>query len=164
MMISNHYPMIFGHQYNWLVLVVIALIGVGIRHWFNLKNKGHAVKGSWALVAALFGILLLIVLMAPKQIEGAEGSNAIAFAEVRSIVDKHCVSCHSSQPSSTLFTVAPKGLMFDDDAVLQANAALVQQQAVSTSTMPLMVSPDTPVMTDQERQTLGLWIAQGANF
>ena len=41
-MISNHFPMTFGHASNWAVLAAIALIGAGIRHYFNLKSKGCA--------------------------------------------------------------------------------------------------------------------------
>lgn len=37
-MISSHYAGTFGHPLNWLVLLVISMVGVGIRHWFNIRH------------------------------------------------------------------------------------------------------------------------------
>lgn len=35
-MISNHYPVTtYGHQYNWLVLAVLTLVGWGVAHWIR---------------------------------------------------------------------------------------------------------------------------------
>ena len=38
-MISNHFPMTYGHTYNWAVLAALSLIGAGARHYFNLKHE-----------------------------------------------------------------------------------------------------------------------------
>ena len=57
-MLSNHYPLVFATQYNWLIASLVFLMGVTIRHWFNTR---HARKGSptwtWALTAILFLII-----------------------------------------------------------------------------------------------------------
>lgn len=39
-MISNHYPVTYQHEHNWLVLVLIMAISAWIRHFFNLKHIG----------------------------------------------------------------------------------------------------------------------------
>ena len=41
LMLSNHYPLIFATEYNWLIASLVFLMGVTIRHWFNSK---HAVS------------------------------------------------------------------------------------------------------------------------
>ncbi len=41
-MLSNHYPLAFGTQFNWLIAALVFLMGVTIRHWFNTT---HARKG-----------------------------------------------------------------------------------------------------------------------
>ncbi len=43
LMLSNHYPLVFATQYNWLIASLVFLMGVTIRHWFNTK---HARKGN----------------------------------------------------------------------------------------------------------------------
>lgn len=162
LMISNHYPMTFGHSWNWLILIIISLIGVGIRHWFNLKNQGKAKQGSWSLIAAMVGLVALIVLMAPKDMSAGE---TVEFADVRIILDKHCISCHASKPTSEFFKIAPMGVMLDDDIIVKAIADKIKQQAVLSNNMPRIISADeTPLMTDAEREVLGRWIDQGANL
>ncbi|MEE8426479.1 MAG: urate hydroxylase PuuD, partial [Woeseiaceae bacterium] len=39
-MISIHYAMTFGHEYNWLILIAISLAGVLIRIYFVARHKG----------------------------------------------------------------------------------------------------------------------------
>ena len=39
-MISNHYPMTYSHEYSWLVLLAIIAITAFARHYFNLEHKG----------------------------------------------------------------------------------------------------------------------------
>ncbi len=43
LMLSNHYPLAFGTQFNWIIASLVFLMGVTIRHWFNTQ---HARKGS----------------------------------------------------------------------------------------------------------------------
>ena len=37
LMLSNHYPLSFASQYNWAIAGLIFLMGVTIRHYFNLS-------------------------------------------------------------------------------------------------------------------------------
>ena len=59
-MISNHFPSTFTHQQNWLILIAIILIGATVRHFFNLKNKGHL--NFWILPVAVTALFVLIIL------------------------------------------------------------------------------------------------------
>jgi uncharacterized membrane protein/plastocyanin len=38
-MIANHFPSTYGHEYNWLILILITVAGASIRHFFNTQNK-----------------------------------------------------------------------------------------------------------------------------
>ena len=37
-MISNHYPMTFGHEFSWVIIVLMFIQGAFIRHYFNLTK------------------------------------------------------------------------------------------------------------------------------
>ncbi|HTM22888.1 MAG TPA: urate hydroxylase PuuD, partial [Kofleriaceae bacterium] len=39
-MVSNHFPGTFGHAQGWAILAAVAVIGGGVRHWFNLHGRG----------------------------------------------------------------------------------------------------------------------------
>ena len=68
-MISSHYAGTFAHPWNWLVLLVISLVGVGIRHWFNIR---HLAKHS-ALVLPLSLLLLAALYLVLRRRVGARG-------------------------------------------------------------------------------------------
>ena len=38
LMLSNHYPLAFGTQFNWIIASLVFLIGVLIRHYFNSQH------------------------------------------------------------------------------------------------------------------------------
>jgi uncharacterized membrane protein len=62
-MISNHYPVVYMHEYNWLMLTAIIAITASARHYFNLKHKD--IHKPVILVAAGIAILLLALISAP---------------------------------------------------------------------------------------------------
>ena len=45
-MISNHYPMVYMHEFNWLFLTAMVVITASIQHFFNLKHKGIHKSGK----------------------------------------------------------------------------------------------------------------------
>ena len=153
-MISNHYPMTFGHAHAWLVLVAILLLAACVRHFFNLRHKGRTV---WAIpVTAALATLALAVVIAPGKPEVAKG---FTFAEVQKIVALRCSGCHAAAPAQPGFAVAPKGFLLDSAELIVANAQKINEQSVVTRTMPI---GNLTQMTDAERATLAAWIAAGA--
>ena len=56
-------------------------------------------------------------------------------------------------------SVAPQGLHLNDPQMLRANLSKIRAQAVDSQVMPL---GNMSGMTNEERQTLGLWIEAGA--
>jgi len=153
-MISNHYPMTFGHRHAWLVLLVILLLAAYVRHFFNLRHRGRTV---WAIpVTAALGALALAVVIAPSRPDTTAG---YTFTEVQRIVGDRCVSCHAQKPRHDGFAVAPKGLLLETPAQIIANAHKINEQTVVTRAMPI---GNLTQMTDAERATLAAWIAAGA--
>jgi uncharacterized membrane protein len=154
-MISNHFPSTYGHSYAWLILVVLLVIGAWVRHFFNLRHQGRNV---WAIpVTAAVAIAALAVVIRPQE-ESAAGAS-VPFAQVKQIVDQRCTACHSSQPK--LVSTAPRGIKLDAADEIKAQAALIEQQAVTTKAMPL---GNVTHMTQAERDLLGRWIRQGARI
>ncbi|MFC3678553.1 urate hydroxylase PuuD [Bacterioplanoides pacificum] len=153
-MISNHYPMTYSHEYGWLVLAAIGFISAFARHFFNLRHRGEF-KPVILLIAALM-LISLAVVMAPQKIEAKAGEAILSDAQALQIVEQRCTSCHAQQPSNPGFASAPAGI------VLQ-NAA--QLMAVKDKTIPALQSGYMPLgnltaMTDDERQALLVWLAK----
>ena len=158
-MLSPHFPFITGRSDGWLVLVALMAIGAWIRLFFNLRHAGHNV---WLIpVTAALAIAAIAIAIRP---EGDGGSTAqgppVPFPEARAIVQERCVPCHSANPTNPSFSTAPAGIVFDTPEEISSQAALIEQQAVDTTAMPL---GNATGMTDEERHTLGRWIDQGAN-
>ena len=153
-MISNHYPMTFGHRYAWIVLVCLLLLAASVRHFFNLRHRGRT---AWAIpISAAVATLALAVVIAPAQRTGAAD---VAFADVQSIIAERCSTCHAAQPRQEGFAAAPKGIVLETPTQIAANAAAIRQQAVQSRAMPL---GNLTQMTDDERARLGAWIDAGA--
>jgi uncharacterized membrane protein len=152
-MISNHYPMTFGHPQAWLVLLALLLLAAYVRHFFNLRHGGRTV---WAIpVTAAIGALALAIAIAPAR---PDAKGAPSFARVEGIVVQRCASCHSEKPTQPGFAVAPKGLMLDTPERIVAGARQIYEQSVVTKVMPI---GNLTGMTDAERQQVGAWIAAG---
>jgi uncharacterized membrane protein len=151
-MISNHFPITYGHSYSWLILVALLVIGAWVRHFFNLRHAGRT--AWWIPVTAALAIAAVAVAIRPH---GSSGGTAVPFTRAEAIVQARCVPCHSTHP--TKVDVAPMGLVFDTPKEIHAQASLIEQVAVTTKVMPL---GNETGMTQAERDTLGAWIQQGA--
>jgi uncharacterized membrane protein len=156
-MISNHFPFTYGHSYQWLILVTLLVIGAWVRHFFNLRHAGRTV---WAIpVTAAIAIAVLAVLIRPQDDSSAADAPAVPFSRVAQVVEQRCAACHSANP--TRVDEAPQGLKLDTPEEIAAAAGGIEQQAVQSRAMPL---GNVTRMTDEERQLLGRWIAQGAKI
>ena len=158
-MISNHYPMIFAAPLNWLWLAGLGATGWTIRHYFNLKNAGRNEPQVLAMGALAFvTVAVLNVSARPKP---PEAERVPAYAEVRAIVDRHCVVCHAANPTHKGIPTAPSGAMFDTAEGLQKYAERIYERAVASKSMPM--GNETGI-TDAERAALGAWIKAGAKL
>jgi len=160
-MVSGHYPFTYGHQYHWLILAGLAVIGAGVRHYFNLRNRGQ--QSVWILPTAAVGIVALAFVTRPAQPGGASsGEDAeVPFPIVQSIVQQRCTTCHSANPTHAAYPQPPLGVVMDTPEQIRSLADRIQAVAVSTTTMPLA---NLTRMTDEERALLGKWIQSGADI
>ena len=158
MMISNHYPVLFGQAHSWVIIALILLVGGVARHYFNTSHAGgtgRAVQWQWPLASALMVVLILVASYKP---DSEKGGDLISAADALSIVQTRCVACHSSKPADTDFNEAPGGIKFETIDAVRKNSARILNQVVLSKAMPLA---NKTQMTDRERQQLGAWIRAG---
>ena len=154
-MISNHYPMTYSHKYGWLVLAIIMLAGVLIRQFFVLRHRGE-VKW-WLPLSGIALLVVLVVVMAPKPIDAT--GRKVSFAELNTVIQKHCTVCHAEKPSWVGFAQAPKGVMLQSPEQISQHAAKIAE-TVASGYMPLA---NVTQMSDEERRIIAAWAAQGSN-
>lgn len=153
-MISNHYPMTYGHEFGWLVLVAIGFISAFARHFFNLRNQGVS-KPSILVIAAIM-LAALAAAMVPAKIEAQKGEAVLTDTQAMVIVGQRCVSCHGVNPAHPGFATAPAGIVLETvEQTLAVKDKMVP--ALQTGYMPL---GNMTNMTDQERQQLLIWLSQ----
>jgi uncharacterized membrane protein len=156
LMISPHYPMLYQHPLNWLVLLLIGLAGALIRQFFVLRHSG---RSNWALPAGgAVAVALLFLLVAPRPDPRFAGVEAPPFPAVHALVATHCAQCHAARPSFEGVAAAPKGVMLETPQQMRRWAQAMRQQ-VSSEAMPPGNLTD---MTDTERAQILAWIAAGA--
>ncbi|THD74094.1 cysteine desulfurase [Thalassobius vesicularis] len=162
MMLSNHYPLAFATEYNWLIAALVFLMGVTIRHFFNSM---HARKGTpywtWALTAALFIAVMALSLApmwkdAPEELTAAEARfvEADGFADTYDIVMGRCSMCHAAEPSWDGLRHAPKGVVLETEAQIARHARDIYLQAGITHAMP---PANLSWMEPEERAKLAAW-------
>lgn len=158
-MVSNHYPATYGNRWGWAILAVLFVIGVLVRHWFNLRNAAR--RNAWLLPAAAAGLAGLAIATAPRAGGGARpaSSGAASFADVRMVIARRCAPCHSSAPTYPGITAAPAGVILDTPEQIRARAARIAERAVAQRTMPL---GNVTGITPEERALLGDWVRSGA--
>ncbi|RWP39767.1 MAG: cysteine desulfurase [Mesorhizobium sp.] len=165
LMLSNHYPLAFATQFNWVIASLIFIIGVLIRHYFNTM---HARKGNptwtWLAAAVLF-VIIIWLSTAPKVLTGEVKASSAAqvyvasahFPAVRDTVLGRCSMCHAQEPSYEGIYHAPKGVMLDTDAGIAGQAREIYLQAGRSHAMP---PANVTHITDKERALLVAWFEE----
>lgn len=155
-MISTHYPMTYGHGWNWAILAGISVCGAVIRHWFNLKGRGQ--RNVWLWPVAVAGLLGLAFVTRPAP--AVEVAGSVDFKTVvHPIVQKRCAPCHARETTFEGFTVAQKGILLETPDEIRSQAANIVKNAVETQYMPL---GNLTQITAEERAILGEWARRGA--
>ena len=165
LMLSNHYPLAFGTESNWVIASLVFIIGVLIRHYFNTV---HARKGNptwtWLGAAVLFMIIIWLSTV-PKVLTGEPKTSAASaaaqvyiasahFPAVRDTVLGRCSMCHTEEPVYEGIYHAPKGVLLDTDERIAEHAREIYIQAGRAHAMP---PANVSHITDQERALLVAW-------
>lgn len=64
-MFTNHFPNIYAHDYNWILLIMMTAAGAAIRHYFVIRVK----QKTKAQVFAAIGVLLVLATIAISYLE-----------------------------------------------------------------------------------------------
>jgi uncharacterized membrane protein len=147
LMLSNHYPLAFASDWNWLIASLVFLMGVTIRHFFNTMHaRGGYRWWTWGATAAIFAaVVWLSILPLTREATAEEAAltpDQAAFAahpgfgEVSDIVHSRCSMCHSQEVFWPGLAAAPGGVMLDTDARIAVHARDIYLQAGVSHAMP----------------------------
>ncbi len=148
-MISNHYAFLYNSENNGLFLILLALSGAFIRHAMVAREKAY----RWLYVIG-FGILFyLFYISAPKtQTMILSDKNPVPeYSQIKGIFQTHCLSCHSSQNTDKIFTVAPKNFILETEEQIKLNAASIYQRVWVDRNMPFN---NQTQITEAEREAI----------
>jgi uncharacterized membrane protein len=160
LMLSSHFPGIYGHRLNWLLLGILALGGASVRHILNVRFGWPRWKPALAAtIAATLAALYLVSAPRARAAMQPDGDRPVSFTEANAVIQKRCAACHSASPADLTFGIAPAGVMFDTPEQIRARIERIRARAVETQTMP---PANKTHITDEERALLGRWISQGA--
>ena len=155
-MISNHFPSTFSNKYAWLVLAAISLGLAGLKHWLNLREQKQ--MSVWVMPVSVLLLLAVAYMTAPQKLNSLH-HETVEFAQVNSIIQERCISCHSARPTNPAFAAPPNGVMYDTPEEIVKVKDKIMQRVVITKTMP---QNNQTNMTLEERDVIRAWIEQGA--
>ncbi|WP_424965616.1 urate hydroxylase PuuD [Dinoroseobacter sp. S375] len=163
LMLSNHYPLAFASEYNWLIAGLVFLMGVTIRHYFNTKHiGGEPPLWTWAITVTLFMAAVWLSVLGTPETEGEAqlSPGAVRFAEAEGFEDVHdivlgrCSMCHAKEPSWDGIYWPPKGVVLESAADLATQAKAVYLQSGLSHAMP---PANLSYMEPQERAAIVAW-------
>ncbi|MBI4544523.1 MAG: urate hydroxylase PuuD [Gemmatimonadetes bacterium] len=166
LMVSSHFPGLYGHERNWLVLWILLAGGAVVRHLMNIRFTYRRWVPALAATAAAGAAALYLAGARPagpgSRVAGAGPQDVggdVAFSTARSVIDRRCAACHSANPADPSFGASPAGVAFDTPEQILARADRILARAVLTETMP---PGNKTWMTPPERELLRRWLEQGA--
>lgn len=154
-MLSNHTPMTYSHEYSWAILAALIVIGAWARHFFNLRHRG-VVKPS-ILLSALAAFVLLIVWVKPATPMRSETTVELDNVQALALIQLRCATCHSRQPIDDVFKVAPGGVYLQTAEDVMRQLDRIEARTLLSQDMPFL---NKTQMSTEERAQLSVWIQQ----
>ena len=146
MMLSNHYPLAFATEYNWIIAALVFLMGVTIRHYFNsIHSRAGNPTWTWIVTALMF--VLAMWLSGFAKIETDEKlarlspveqkfASATGFQNVAQTIQGRCSMCHAAEPLWEGMIAAPKGVKLETEAQIAAHAYQIYIHSGASHAMP----------------------------
>jgi uncharacterized membrane protein len=156
-MIGNHYPMAFATRWNWVIWTLIVVIGASVRHFINMRHKGHVLLWwTWGLTAACALAIIALSMQGPAKSTqaNAPAPTKVAFDDVEAVVASRCSMCHAPEPLWPGVASPPKGVMLDTPERIRLHRHEIALQSVFTSAMP---PSNITEITAEERDVLAAW-------
>ena len=170
LMLSNHYPLAFASEYNWLIAGLIFLMGVTIRYYFNALHAGIGnPTWTWLVTALLFLLIiwlstLSVSVRASQDTTFSQKQEIFAatdgFEEVYDIVTVRCSMCHARDPVYEGIGYAPKNLYLESKADVTAQAKAIFIHSGFTHAMP---PGNITSMEATERAKIRDWFKAGSH-
>jgi len=146
LMLSNHYPLAFATEFNWIIASLVFLMGVTIRHYFNtIHARGGNPTWTWMATAFLF-IVIMWLSAVPKVLTEAQETRLSPFANrlaaapefphIADIVLGRCSMCHSAEPVWDGMRSPPKGVLLETRAQIASRGRSIYLQAGRSHAMP----------------------------
>jgi uncharacterized membrane protein len=156
MMVSNHYPMLYGHPHSWLVVAFIVVCGALVQHTINRHEAGDPWESyGWAVPVAAIALVCTIFVTAQRPQRDLAAAGQVSEARALEITAQHCAACHARRPRHAGFSEPPKAVTLETAADLRRFASSILQQTVQSSAMPL---GNETRMTEKERAELGAYL------
>ncbi|MCZ0733577.1 urate hydroxylase PuuD [Phreatobacter sp. AB_2022a] len=157
MMVSNHYPMLYGHPASWLIVALVVVCGALVQHTINRHEAGDPwQRYGWAVPVAAIALVAMVFVTAERPRLDLGSAGTVTELQALDIAARHCAACHARQPRHPGFTEAPKGVTLETAADLRRFSGAIVQQSVQSKAMPL---GNETGMTDAERAALGAFLA-----
>ena len=178
LMLSNHYPLAFATEYNWIIASLVFLMGVSIRHYFNTRHaRGGSPHWTWGVTGILFLLIMWLSTAGGAVVPSSSGSSdsdsdsarvapislnntqtryveAAGFGEVHDIITTRCSVCHAVAPSYDGLPWSPKGIVLETRAQTALYAKEIYLQAGVSNAMP---PANYSGMTEEERAVIRAW-------
>jgi len=167
LMLSNHNPLAFATEYNWVIASLVFLMGVTIRHYFNTMHtrSGKDVRWTWfATTALFFATVWLSTIGSVDRNEGEDAAvltpteqrfvDADGFDTVYNAVRGRCSMCHANEPVWEGMVWPPKGVVLETEQQIAAHAREIYLQSGKTHAMP---PANVSYMEESERAAIIAW-------
>ncbi len=161
LMLSNHYPLAFATEYNWLIASLVFLMGVTIRHYFNAKHAGSG-NPLWTWAATTFLFIAIMGLSSMPMVSRSASDTQDPMQqgqalrdEAAMIIQGRCAMCHAREPSWDGLHWPPKGVVLETQADITNAAPDIYLQAAVTHAMP---PANITYMEDDERRIIARWV------
>ncbi|MDK3072297.1 urate hydroxylase PuuD [Sedimentitalea sp. JM2-8] len=166
LMLSNHYPLAFATEWNWIIASLVFLMGVTIRHFFNTMHAGGGRPyWTWAVTTVLFVLIIwLSTASMHEDVDTAEArpmtpyetrlATADGFEDAHDVVLGRCSMCHAREPAWDGILWAPKGVLLETEADVARNAKAIYLQAGISHAMP---PANITYMEPEDRAAIVRW-------
>jgi uncharacterized membrane protein len=163
MMLSNHFPSVYGGKHPSIVLAVLIVTGASVRHFLNVRFhfKQWLPATLGVITAAVFALFWLVGGREALGRGPKKPPEKIAFSRVQLVINDRCVPCHSRNPTDKSVQMPPNNVTFESPEEIKSYAERIKMRAVVGKTMPLQNKTN---MTEEERDLLGKWLLGGANI
>ena len=163
LMLSNHYPLAFGTEYNWVIASLVFLMGVTIRHYFNsMHARSSNPTWTWAITIIIFLVIMWLSTV-PKVLDKSFSKmskhterflSSEDFKGVQDVISTRCSMCHAQEPVYSGVYTAPKKVLLETEKQIARYARDIYLQAGRSNAMP---PANVSWMEEKERALIVKW-------